>query len=89
MSFKQEPVKKPKSHSPTQENQTWSHEEARTLLHAHPQQQKINWSEASWHSQQKCRSSAKRVCHASGFQHSIEMKPLHDYTEQAKKITWR
>ena len=47
MSFEQRPVKKGKSHSPSQENQTWNHEEALALLHAHPPHKKINWSETS------------------------------------------
>lgn len=47
MSFEQRPVKKAKSHSPSQENQIWNHEEALALLHAHPPNKKINWSETA------------------------------------------
>ena len=47
MSFEEGPVKKPKSHSPTLDNQAWNHDQAIALLRAHPSDQKINWSQAA------------------------------------------
>ena len=47
MSFETGPTKKHKSHSPTLDKHSWSHNQAIALLHAHSSGQKINWSEAA------------------------------------------
>lgn len=47
MSFETGPAKKPKSHSPTLDKHSWSHDQAIAFLRAHPSGQKINWSEAA------------------------------------------
>ena len=48
MSF-EKPIepKRPKSHSPSDGNQSWSHEEASKFLTSHPEEKRINWSESA------------------------------------------
>ena len=43
----EEPNKKAKLHSPSEENQAWSHDEAAALLESHPVDKKINWSDSA------------------------------------------
>ncbi len=38
-------AKKIKLHSPSDENHSWSHDEAVGLLESHPADKKINWSD--------------------------------------------